>query len=139
MTDVVDAATRSRMMSGIRGRNTRPEMTVRIFLHSQGFRFRLHRKDLPGVPDIVLPKYKTVIFVHGCFWHRHPNCRFATMPKTNIKFWNNKFESNVARDKKNETALKASGWHVLIIWECELNVENLHRLASIIDNKRELI
>ena len=139
MTDVVDIATRSRMMSGIRGRNTRPEMTVRKFLHSQGFRFRLHRKDLPGTPDIVLPKHKTVIFVHGCFWHRHSNCRFATMPQTNIEFWNSKFESNVVRDEKNESALKASGWHVLILWECELNSENLHGLVGRIDKNREFI
>jgi DNA mismatch endonuclease (patch repair protein) len=118
--DVVDKTTRSRMMSKIKGKNTRPEMIVRKFLHANGFRFRLHRKDLPGNPDIVLPKLKTCIFVHGCFWHRHSMCKFATTPKTRTEFWTNKLEKNVDRDSKNKLALEKEGWNVLIIWECDL-------------------
>jgi len=118
--DVVDQATRSRMMSGIRGKNTNPEIIVRKFLHSQGYRFRIHRRDLPGNPDIVMPKLKTCIFVHGCFWHRHPNCRYATTPKSRVDFWTEKFAKNVERDLKAIKALELLGWSVLTIWECEL-------------------
>src|SRR4051812_26276050 len=99
MTDVVDRKTRSRMMSGIKGRDTQPELLVRSFLHRAGFRFRLHAKGIVGRPDLVLPKYRAVVFVHGCFWHRH-NCKFATNPKTNSAFWRKKFAENVARDRK---------------------------------------
>ena len=120
MTDIVSSQKRSEMMSGIRGRNTRPEILVRKFLHSAGFRFRLHRKDLPGSPDIVLPKHKTCIFVHGCFWHRHPGCRFTTSPTTRPEFWARKFAGNQERDKKNVDALLANGWRVLLVWECGL-------------------
>ena len=122
--DVVDKTTRSRMMSKIKGKNTRPEMIVRKFLHAHGFRFRLHRKDLPGNPDIVLPKFKTCIFVHGCFWHRHPMCRYAATPKTRTEFWIDKLEENVRRDSKNKLALEKEGWNVLIIWECDLKTGN---------------
>ncbi|HEN8797512.1 TPA: DNA mismatch endonuclease Vsr [Pseudomonas putida] len=118
--DIVDTATRSRMMAGIKGRNTQPEMLVRRFLHANGYRFRLHRRDLPGSPDIVLPRFRTCIFIHGCFWHRHPGCRYATIPKTRPDFWMKKFESNVERDQRARTALAASGWTVLTVWECEL-------------------
>ncbi len=106
-------------MSRIKNRDTKPEIRVRSFLHSAGFRFRLHRKDLPGKPDIVLPKYKTVIFIHGCYWHRHPGCKNATTPKTRTDFWEDKFRDNVARDKRNIKDLKDLGWKVIVIWECE--------------------
>lgn len=118
--DVVDKSTRSRMMSTITGRNTKPEITVRKFLHARGYRFRLHKKDLPGRPDIVLPKWKTCIFVHGCFWHRHANCRYAATPKTRPEFWAKKFRENVARDQRNMDALHAAGWRCYVVWECEL-------------------
>jgi DNA mismatch endonuclease (patch repair protein) len=120
MVDVVSAETRSRMMSGIRGKNTRPEMRVRRFLHKSGFRYRLHDRSLPGTPDLVLPRYRTVLFVHGCFWHRHASCRFATTPSTNIDFWLSKFESNVARDCRAVEKLISDGWRVIVIWECGL-------------------
>ena len=112
---------RSRNMSAIKSKNTKPEIKVRKVLHSMGYRFRLHRKDLPGSPDIVLPKYKTVIFVHGCFWHRHENCKYASTPKTRKEFWENKFNKNIKRDKNNFKELKNLNWKVLVIWECELN------------------
>lgn len=118
MTDVVSAATRSRMMAGIRGRDTKPELTVRKALHGAGYRFRLHRRDLPGTPDIVLPKHRVCIFVHGCFWHRHLGCRFATSPATRVEFWSTKFQSNVARDAEAQRRLIELGWRVLIVWEC---------------------
>lgn len=119
MIDIVDPATRSRMMSGIKGQNTRPEMIVRKRLHREGFRFRLHRKDLPGKPDIVLPRYRSVIFVHGCFWHGH-DCPYFKMPKTRTNFWEEKISTNRRRDTKNITSLRAGGWQVLVIWECEI-------------------
>lgn len=110
---------RSWNMSRIGGKNTKPELRVRKALHHMGFRFRLHRKDLPGHPDIVLPKYKTVILVHGCYWHRHPGCRFAYTPKTNVDFWTHKFAENVERDRLNKAELQRLGWRVSVIWECE--------------------
>lgn len=136
--DIVDSATRSRMMSGIRGKNTRPELLVRKFLHAHGFRFRLHRKDLPGNPDIVLPKLKTCIFVHGCFWHRHPGCRYATMPKTRTEFWAEKFSKNVARDARSILALRQLGWRAIIIWECQLKAPELTTSAYLQDLKKTL-
>jgi len=120
MVDVVDRATRSRMMSGIRGKNTHPEILVRQFLHGQGFRFRLHAKNLPGSPDIVLPKWMVAIFVHGCFWHRHEGCRFSTTPASNTVRWQSKFEQNVIRDRRNTRELISAGWAVIILWECGL-------------------
>lgn len=111
---------RSRNMSLVHGKDTKPEMVVRSFLHRQGFRFRLHAKDLPGHPDIVLPKYKTVIEVRGCFWHRHPGCRKATIPASNCGFWQDKLQHNAARDAKNDSALEALGWQVIVVWECQL-------------------
>lgn len=119
MTDVVDAATRSRMMSGIRGRNTKPEISIRSLLHRQGFRFRLHVLQLPGKPDIVLPRYRAVIFIHGCFWHGH-NCRLFKLPATRPEFWRKKFDQNKANDQKAVDALLASGWRVGIVWECAI-------------------
>lgn len=131
--DVVDSATRSKMMSGIRSKDTKPELTVRRYLHGRGFRYRLHARDLPGSPDLVLPKYRVAILVHGCFWHRHPGCRFATTPASNIEKWNTKFQTNVDRDARKLTSLQAAGWRVIVVWECELRrdpVERLQRLAS---------
>ena len=111
---------RSRNMAAIRSTNTKPEIKVRKVLHSMGYRFRLHRKDLPGSPDIVLPKYKTVIFVHGCFWHRHQNCKYASNPKTRREFWEKKFKENIERDKKTQEKLKNLGWKTNIVWELSL-------------------
>lgn len=108
------------MMSGIRGGNTRPELVVRSWLHRNGYRFRLHRKDLPGSPDIVLPSRKIAIFVHGCFWHRHPGCRLSYTPKSNVERWQAKFDENVERDKRQQAALQALGWTAIVIWECEV-------------------
>lgn len=105
-------------MAGIRSRDTSPEMKVRRLLHRHGFRYRLHQKDLPGKPDLVLPRYRLCIFVHGCFWHRHPGCRFATTPSTHPEFWQSKFDQNVARDTRNKNALLTMGWRVLELWEC---------------------
>lgn len=118
MADIVDKATRSRMMSGIRGKDTRPEMMVRRALHRAGFRYRLHDKRLPGKPDIVLPKYRTVIFVHGCFWHHH-DCRHFKWPKTRPEFWREKIEGNVERDRKAFAELRELGWKIEVIWECQ--------------------
>lgn len=112
--------TRSRNMAAIRGKNTAPELAVRGILHAMGLRFRLHRKDLPGRPDIVLQRHRTVVFVHGCFWHRHEGCRYTTTPKTRLAFWQAKFDANVARDHRNRIALEEMGWRVLVVWECEL-------------------
>lgn len=120
MVDVVDKPTRSRMMSGIRGRNTRPEMRLRKALHARGLRYRLHRRSLPGTPDIVFPALRAAIMVHGCFWHRHEGCRYATNPATRPEFWQDKFQQNVERDRANEQALSAAGWRVATIWECAL-------------------
>ena len=120
MADLVDGATRSRMMSGIRGKDTRPELMVRRRLHADGFRFRLHLRDLPGNPDIVLLRHRAVVMIHGCFWHRHSQCRYSTSPKTRPEFWQAKFESNVARDAKNYAELMALGWRVATVWECAL-------------------
>ena len=119
MTDIVNAARRSEIMSRIKRRNTKPELIVRRIAHGLGFRFRLHRGDLPGSPDVVFPRYRTVVFVHGCFWHRHDGCRYAYRPKSRIQFWTKKFEENVVRDARNEMALRNLGWRVLVIWECE--------------------
>jgi DNA mismatch endonuclease (patch repair protein) len=109
---------RSWNMSRIRGKDTSPEKRVRSVLHKMGFRFRLHAKNLAGRPDIVLPKYKTVVFVHGCFWHRHKGCKDATMPKTRTEWWRTKLEGNAARDVRNRGALRRAGWRVLTVWEC---------------------
>lgn len=119
--DIVSPEKRSRMMAGIKGKNTKPELVVRKLVFGMGFRYRLHRKDLPGSPDLVFSRLKKVIFVHGCFWHRHPGCKLAYTPKSNTQFWLNKLESNMRRDKLALTALDTLGWEVLIVWECEVS------------------
>lgn len=118
--DTVSKEQRSLNMSHIKSKNTKIEIKVRKYLFSKGFRYRVNVKDLPGKPDIVLKKYKTVIFVNGCFWHRHKNCKFATTPKTNTEYWVNKFNHNIENDQKNYEKLNVLGWHVIILWECEL-------------------
>lgn len=129
--DVVDAATRSRMMAGIRGRDTKPELIVRSYLHRAGLRFRLHAK-LPGKPDLVLPKHRAAVFVHGCFWHRHEGCRYATTPVNNAAFWQEKFAANVRRDAKVKQRLEELGWRLLVIWSCEQDERRLAKLAAAI-------
>lgn len=129
MVDVVDRATRSRMMAGIGPANTAPEMLVRRYLHATGLRYRLHDKRLPGQPDVVLASHNTAVFVHGCFWHRHLGCRFATTPTSNPEFWCTKFQGNVRRDASKEAKLRALGWNVLVVWECEArDIEALENL-----------
>lgn len=118
--DNVDASVRSRMMSGIRARDTKPEMVVRQFLHAKGFRFRVHRKDLPGRPDLALPRWKSAIMVHGCFWHGHERCRYFRMPASRTDFWSAKIAANVLRDTTAIAALRSLGWRVLVIWECAI-------------------
>jgi len=128
MTDVHTPEQRSRNMAAIRSKNTKPEMIVRRLIHSMGFRYRLHRKDLPGKPDLVFPKRHKVIFVHGCYWHMH-NCRYGKVrPKTNEDFWAKKRESNKKRDIKNRKELKAMGWEALILWECQIRNPDRLRL-----------
>lgn len=119
--DTLTEERRSWNMSRIRSRDTKPERTVRSMLHKMGYRFRLHVSSLPGTPDLVMSKYKTVIFVHGCFWHRHPGCKFAYIPKTRTEFWMNKFRSNVLCDEDSARKLADLGWRVMVIWECELS------------------
>ena len=121
---------RSWNMSRIKSRDTSPELKVRSLLHRMGYRFRLHRKDLPGKPDIVLPRYRTVIFVHGCYWHRHPECKFASTPKSNFIFWENKFKANLERDQRNTELLEKDGWTVNVVWECQ--VKNEVKLANLV-------
>ncbi|QKV20053.1 very short patch repair endonuclease [Oricola thermophila] len=120
MTDIVDKPTRSRMMAGIRGKNTKPELALRRALHACGFRFRLHSGKVHGRPDIILPKHRAVILVHGCFWHRHEGCRYTSTPSTRPEFWRAKFEANVARDEAVHRKLLEDGWRVATIWECSL-------------------
>jgi len=119
MTDIVNSKRRSELMAGIRSRDTAPELAVRRAAHRMGLRFRLHRKDLPGRPDLVFPKHRLAVFVHGCFWHRHEGCKISHIPKTRTAYWKEKFERNVARDKRNQQALQALGWRVIVVWECE--------------------
>lgn len=121
MADTVDKEKRRIIMKSVGTKHTKPEMIVRRFLFSEGFRFRLHEKKLPGTPDIVLPKYKTVIFVNGCFWHGHDNCKKASMPKSNVDFWRNKIEKNRFNDFKNLQELPKLGWNVYTVWDCELS------------------
>jgi DNA mismatch endonuclease (patch repair protein) len=141
MADVHDKATRSYNMSRIKGKDTKPEMIVRRFLHSHGFRYRLHVKDLPGKPDIVLPKYKTVIFVHGCFWHGHEGCKYFVVPKTRTEWWLEKIGRNTENDKKAINAVQKLGWRVIMLWECGLKPaliqETLAKLPGIITSTQQ--
>lgn len=137
MTDVHDKATRSYNMSQIKGKNTKPEMLVRKFLFSKGFRYRLHVKNLPGKPDIVLPKYKTVIFINGCFWHGHLGCKYFVIPKTRTEWWYEKIEGTRARDNDIGTILKEAGWNVITIWECQLKKNN--KRITLLQIKEDLI
>lgn len=135
MADIVDKETRSKMMASIRGMNTKPELAVRRYLHGLGYRYRLHRKDLPGSPDLVMPRYQLAIFVHGCFWHQHEGCHYAYMPKSRPEFWNAKLLSNAARDQSNQKKLEYLGWRVLVIWECGLKhaLERIKYIPVMID------
>ena len=120
MTDTLTIAERSRLMAKIKGKNTAPERAVRSLLHRAGYRFRIHVRGLPGTPDIVLPRHRAIIFVHGCFWHRHANCKIATTPQSHRKFWADKFARNVANDRKHRRRLRRLGWKVVIVWSCQL-------------------
>lgn len=135
--DIVDRATRSRMMSRIRGRDTGPEMIVRRGLHRQGLRFRLQAR-LPGRPDLVFPRYHTVLFVHGCFWHRHEGCSLATTPASNTDFWSKKFVDNVERDARARDQLEKMGLRVVIVWSCELKNMDFEVLAAVIREQGEV-
>lgn len=132
MTDIMDSSSRSALMARIRSRDTAPELAVRRVAHRMGLRFRLYRKDLPGRPDLVFPKHRLAVLVHGCFWHRHRGCRHAAMPKSRVEYWSEKFERNIARDRRDEENLRKLGWRVLVIWECETRDEVAieHRLAE---------
>jgi len=127
MADTHTKQQRSYNMSMIKSKNTKPELLVRSFLHANGFRFRLHKKDLPGKPDIVLPKYKTVIFINGCFWHGHENCKYFTIPKTRTKWWTDKINTNKTNDAKTIDALKKDGWKVIVIWQCQLKTAKVEK------------
>jgi len=123
-------------MASIRGKNTKPEIIVRSLLHQIGYRFRLHRRDLPGCPDIVLPKYKKVIFVHGCFWHGHKNCQRSKRPTSNKIFWDEKLSKNIERDKKNQENIRNIGWNFLVLWQCEIKDKDslLNKLRKFLNN-----
>lgn len=133
MVDHLSEERRSWNMSRIRSKNTKPELIVRSLLHRMGFRFRVNRGDLPGKPDIVLPKYKTIIFVHGCFWHRHKGCKGATTPSTRRKFWLKKFQGNVERDKRNQRELRKAGWKVIVLWECRVQHDPVNTVMKAVN------
>ena len=133
--DTLSPEARSALMRSVRQRNTTPEQRVRSIAHRLGYRFRLHRRDLPGTPDLVFPALRTCLFVHGCFWHRHPGCKLTTTPKTRVDFWEAKFEANVERDHRKVANLEGQGWRVAVIWECETRdpdkiAKRLHRLLD---------
>ena len=134
MADVVSKAVRSRMMGGIRGKNTNPEIIVRRWLHANGYRFRLHARDLAGSPDIVLPKWGALVFVHGCFWHRHDGCRYATTPASRRDFWEAKLEANKVRDQRNGYLLVEQGWRVAAVWECSLKGNRMEQTMIELSN-----
>lgn len=142
MADVLTPKQRSYNMSQIHGKDTKPEELVRKFLFSQGFRYRKNDARLPGKPDIVLPKYKTVIFVNGCFWHKHEGCKYFVWPKNNAEFWKEKIEKNAARDEKDYELLEREGWHVVVVWECELRKnkreESLRKVLAELKNVRDV-
>ena len=128
MADVFDTAKRSQVMARVRGRDTKPEMAVRRYLHARGLRFRLHRRDLPGRPDLVFTSRRIAVFVHGCFWHQHPGCKRAKLPQTRADFWREKLEGNVERDAAALAELEAASWTALVVWECEIQPETLEAL-----------
>jgi len=130
VTDIVDKQTRSRMMAGIKGKDTKPELVLRRALHARGFRYRLHSKNVPGRPDLVFQKHHAIIFVHGCFWHRHEGCRYTTTPSTRPEFWQTKFDANVARDRSVHDQLLDAGWRVATVWECALRRPEETALAA---------
>jgi len=140
MADTVSKAVRSRIMSSVKQRHTKPEMIVRSLLHQLGYRFRLHRKDLPGSPDIVLPKFRTAIFVHGCFWHQHENCGKSRRPSSNQDYWNTKLDENITRDKRKEKELSKLGWRIATVWQCEIrDLETLSKkLKKLLSLKESL-
>lgn len=136
--DILTPKKRSWNMSRIGGKDTRPEKKMRSLLHAKGYRFKLSDKGLPGRPDIILPKYRAVIFVHGCFWHRHPDCKYAYTPKSRVDFWKEKFAQNVKRDKKNLSLLRRTDWLTIVVWECEIkkNTEDvLNRVSEILQQQ----
>lgn len=140
MSDVLTKEQRHRCMSNVRSKNTKPEIMVRKFLFSNGYRYRVNRKDLPGKPDIVLPKYKTVVFINGCFWHGHENCKYATIPVSNHEFWLSKINGNIERDKLTREKLSRMGWKIVDIWQCQLKSHErettLNNLISILNNEK---
>ncbi|WP_200992672.1 very short patch repair endonuclease [Pseudomonas cichorii] len=138
MVDVVDTVTRSRMMAGIKGKNSSPELTIRKALHARGFRYRIHVSNLPGKPDLVLSKYKAAVFIHGCFWHGH-NCRYFKLPGTRPEFWQEKISKNRARDEQQLMLLRSSGWRVLIIWECAIREMKKSRSTVLIETVADWI
>ena len=127
--DNISKQERSRVMAAVKQKDTRPEIKVRSVLHKHGLRYRLHDKKLPGKPDLVFPKYQTVLFIHGCFWHGHPDeqCKLARIPKSNVKFWENKIQVNRQRDNKNIKLLHGLGWNIAVMWECEINSDSIFR------------
>ncbi|TIL42318.1 very short patch repair endonuclease [Mesorhizobium sp.] len=133
MADTITAERRSWNMSRIKGAHTGPERHLRSLLHGAGYRFRLHKQNLPGRPDIVLPRYRAAVFVHGCYWHRHPGCRHATTPSTRTEFWTDKFAATVARDARKADELTAAGWNVITVWECDLERDPSGTLARVIE------
>ena len=137
--DIVSKAKRSQMMSGIKSKNTKPEIIIRKYLFSKGLRYRINQKIENIKPDIVLKKYKTCIFVHGCFWHRHPKCKLASQPKSNQRFWNSKFKSNISRDKKNINELIKAGWKVGIIWECSVRSKSYKKFDFLSAIQNEIL
>lgn len=139
VADRVSRSTRSRIMSRIRGTDTGPERLVRNFLHRAGLRFRLHRRDLPGKPDIVLPKHGSIVLVNGCFWHRHKGCDYAYFPKSNGKFWRKKFAANVSRDRRIARLLRIMGWRIFVVWECRMAAADLSRLIRRITRRSERV
>lgn len=133
MADVLTPEQRRKNMSNIKGRNTKPERVLRSLLFKEGYRFRLYDRNLPGHPDIVMKRYRAVIFVHGCFWHRHSGCRYTATPKSNVEFWEEKFALNLARDARNSRLLLGLNWNVIIIWECQIKIFQKDGIASLKD------
>lgn len=141
-SDIYSEEKRSEIMSQVRSKNTKPELQIRSRLHKLGYRFKIHCKDIPGYPDIVLPKFKSAIFVHGCFWHQHEGCKKATIPKDNQKFWLKKLQENVNRDRKHTSQLEALGWNVITVWECDIKRDleaTIRTVESQLKSKDEVI